>query len=327
MAEVPAQEDLTNQPLDQNEQACEAGGAMTLTGLTVIQNATQTNVTGAKNWATVKKSSDGVIVEATTAPNTPEAWKKIKWSGDSGAAVSGHDNQRKLSRSAAKKYHVVAELGGTQKDLDVWVIWTNLVVTKGSTDTIDTGNDATGLAAGHKWKAADGGGNKLGPIDCQTTSLTYAYAVGSMQAKATLQPAGIENVVRSHWHMRRKATAKGFDNGVKTADQTDGVDDSDAAWVDVDPKSGTSTREIYDLDQPGCSVALSGTTINHTSETYANFTQYVTVTLDSDYKCSDDVLWSYEARVDVDKTSGKVERNRLRLSHIAWPPSRHYSTK
>jgi len=80
-----------------------------LVRLTVIQNATQTHVTGAKNWATVKKSTDDVIVEATTTPNNnEEEWKQINWSGDSGTAVPGKPNQRKLSRSTSKKYHVEA---------------------------------------------------------------------------------------------------------------------------------------------------------------------------------------------------------------------------
>src|SRR5829696_3732421 len=139
----------TSKPPNCVDEKCEP--TCKLVSLTVIRNATQTNVTGAKNWACVKKSTDDVIVEATTTPNTEECWKKINWSGDSGTDVPGHPNQRKLSRTAAKHYHVEAELGGVKDHVDVWVLWADLVVTIGATDTIDTGNDAPGLAAGHKW--------------------------------------------------------------------------------------------------------------------------------------------------------------------------------
>lgn len=298
-----------------------------LVSLTVIQNATQTNVTGAKNWAAVKKATDEVIVQATTTPNTDACWNQIVWSGDSGSAVPGHANQRKLSRASSRHFHVVASLGGVSDHVDVWVLWADLVVTIGAGDTIDTGNDASGLAAGHKWPAALGGGNKLGPISCEGTTLNYGYTIGKMQAKATLTPAGIEDVVRRTWHMKRTKTKKAFDNGILTSSATNAADTSGAAWVDEDPKSGTSTREIYDLDGPGCSNTLPGTMVKHTAEIYENFVQYVSVTLDAEVRCSDDKQWSYVAQVDVDKASGKVEKNELSLSHVVIPAGSKYQPR
>ncbi len=298
-----------------------------LVSLTVISNATQTNVTGAKNWATVKKSSDDVVVEATTNPNTDACWQAINWSGDTGNP-GDQPNRRKLSRAASKKFHVQAELGGVSDFVDVWVIWADLEIKIGSGDTIDTGNDASGLAAGHKWPSMLGGGNSLGPISSESTGLTYAHTVGKMQAKATLSPAGIEDVVaRTAWLMRRKRTDKTFDNGIVTDDSTNKDDTSDAPWLDLDPKSGSSTREIYDLDAPGCSATLSGTTVNHTAECYDNFRQWAAVTLDSELACSDEKQWSYQARVDVDKASNKVELNSLSLVHIPIPASSNYTTR
>lgn len=299
-----------------------------LVKITVIQNATQTNVTGAKNWACVKKTTDDVVVQATTSPNNNATeWEKITWSGDSGAEVTGKKNQRKLSRATSKKFHVKAELGGVSDELFVWVVWADLEVKIGAGDTIDAGNDATGLAAGHKWPAMLGGGNKLGEMTCEGTILTYAYTIGKIQAKATLSPSGIEDVIRNYWLMKRTRTNISFDNGVETTNNTNHDDTSSNIYLDLDPKSGSSTREIYDLDAPGCSASLAGTNITHTAETYVNFNQYVEVKLDSDEKCSDDVLWSYEARIDVDKVNNKVELNKLRLSHIAIPVTRHYPTR
>jgi hypothetical protein len=296
-----------------------------LVKITVIRNATQANVTGAKNWATVKKASDDVIVEAATTPNTEDAWRQITWSGDTGDPVPGKSNQRTLKRDVARKHQIKASLGGVSDDLTVWVIWADLEVKIGTSETIDGGNDASGLAAGHNWPAMLGGGNKLGEMSSEGTGLTYAYTVGKMQAKATLKPDGIEDVVRNQFKMRRKVTMKSYDDGSQSASRTDADDTSPARWTDIDPKSGSSTREIYDVDAPGCSATLSGTTVNHTAECYDNFTQYVTVTLDTELVCSEEKLWSYEARVNVDKASDKVELNKLRLAHVAIPAGAHYS--
>jgi hypothetical protein len=298
-----------------------------LVSLTVIRNATQTNVSGAKNWATVKKATDEVVVEATTAPNSEACWRAITWSGDSGSP-GDKPNQRKLSRAASKKLHVEAELGGVKDSLDVWVIWVDIEVKVGSGDTIDTGNDASGLASGHKWPSSLGGGNNLGPIDSfSTPSFTYSYAAGKIQAKGTLSPAGVEDVVKSGWSMRRKKTIKGFSNGVQY--RSTGVDDddtSDADWVDNDPKSGVSTREIYDLDAPGVDLA-AGEAMDHTREVYKNFKQLATVTLDSELPCSDDKTWSYQAWIDMDKASGQIEKNTLSLSPISIPATAHYAKR
>jgi hypothetical protein len=295
--------------------------------LKVIRNATQSNVIGAKNWAAVKKATDEVIVEATTSPNSEDCWKLINWSGDAGSP-GDKPNQRKLSRATSKKFHIAAEVCGHKDELDVWIIWADLDIKIGTGDTIDAGNDAPGLAPGHKWPSELGGGNNLGPISKEGTSLTYAYTIGKIQAKATLSPAGVEDVVaRTAWLMRRKRTNKAFDNGVISDDSTDKNDTSSADWVDLDPKSGSSTREIYDLDAPGCSAKLVGTAINHTSEYYINFKQWVAVTLDSEAVCSDEKLWSYQARIDADKAASKVEINELRLSHITIPAGAHYPTR
>ena len=304
-----------------------ACGDCKLVSITVIRNATQTNVTGAKNWAAVKKATDAVIVQATTTPNTQVCWDAIAWSGDTGTAVPGHPNQRALSRSVSKKLHIGASLEGASDFLEVWVIWADIEVKIGDGDTLDSGNDSSGLAAGHKWPAALGGGNKLGPISSIDTGLVYSYVVGKMQAKAILSPPGIEDIVKSGWSMRRKKTIKGYSNG--TQYRTTGVDDDDtsyADWVDNDPKSGTSKGEIYDLDAPGCDVATAAN-MDRTHEVYKNFKQYVTVTLDSEQICSEDKAWSYQVWIDLDKATGKVEKNSLSLSHITIPTTPHYAAR
>jgi hypothetical protein len=127
--------------------------------------------------------------------------------------------------------------------------------------------------------------------------------------------------------MKRTKTKKAFDNGSLSDSSTDADDTSASDWIDIDPKSGSSTRELYDLDAPGCSNTLSGNTVDHTAELYENFKQFAAVVLDSEQVCSEKKLWSYQAQVDVDKASGKVEHNELKLSHITIPSSSKYSVR
>src|SRR5688500_15760062 len=99
---------------------------MKLVRLTVIENATQKNVIGGRNWAVVKQNGY-VTVEATTAPKNEESeWKLIKFSGDTGEEVKGKPNRRKYSLATSRKIHVEASLGGITESLDIWVVWASI---------------------------------------------------------------------------------------------------------------------------------------------------------------------------------------------------------
>lgn len=78
----------------------------------------------------------------------------------------------------------------------------------------------------------------------------------------------------------------------------------------------------------GCSVDLSGTTINHTAEVYDNFYEYATVNLGNGQQiCSETNTWSYTAQVDVDATNNKVQLNAVSTSLITLPITPHYTTR
>jgi hypothetical protein len=73
---------------------------------------------------------------------------------------------------------------------------------------------------------------------------------------------------------------------------------------------------------------LGGTEINHTSESYVNFTQWITVTLDAETICSDNALWSYQAQVDGDKAVGsRIDLNQLSTGSINIPAGPHYTKR
>ena len=179
----------------------------------------------------------------------------------------------------------------------------------------------------------DDGNNKthLGAVDTDTfTGLTYAYTEGRTQITGTLRPTGLHNVCSTGWHIKRTITCNHFDNETLAKSVTNHDDTSDDWMLDLDPDSGGSAGKIYDLDPPGCSANLSGTTINHTSEAYNNFTQWI----EWDYnttstRCSDNAVWSYEARADVDEAVGnkRVPLNRLSLKHMTIPANAHYAAR
>src|SRR5262249_12663342 len=92
-------------------------------------NATQKNVTGPKNWAAVRDATAFATVEVTTGPkNNADEWKQIQWSSQSGDAVLGNPNRRKISLATSAKYHVEAKLGTTSDYVDLWVLWGSLEI-------------------------------------------------------------------------------------------------------------------------------------------------------------------------------------------------------
>jgi hypothetical protein len=249
--------------------------------VTVIANATQTNVTGAKNWACIKKSSDDVIVQATTDPNTEDCWKKINWSGDSGTAVAGKPNQRQLSRAASKKLHVVAELGGVSDHVDIWVLWA----------TVENRTTGTTPANAVQFGARYDGTENLGARSYDSGN----SAVGKVVPIGTITPAGVNAVVKAGWTFERQKFRRDFQDGVKDASRWDTSwqgDTSDASFQKLIPDT---TDKIYDRDAPN--IANFGQTDSY--ERYDNFRQWVEW---NGERCSDHALWYWKARWKKDQS-------------------------
>jgi hypothetical protein len=265
-----------------------AGGAVTacddaaksckLVSITVVQNATQHNVTGAKNWAAVKKATDDVIVEATTTPNNDSCWACINWSGDAGKPVAGKANQRSFSRSVSKKIHVAAELGGGKDDLDIWVLWAKV--------KINTNNQTPPNAVQY-------GGRYDGTENLGTQTYDGGNsAVGKVVPEATITPAGVHDVVKSDWAFRRERISHDWNDGVKVtvpdywnATWTD--DTSDASFQKLIPDADD---KIYDRDAP--SIIDAG---GNDYETYNNFREWIEWSgMTTNEGCSDKAEWYWK---------------------------------
>src|SRR5439155_11349690 len=91
------------------------GTAVEVVSLTVASGATQTNVTGANNWAAVKASGKKALIKATLKPDTDVAAKAVKWTG--GAAVTDQPRQRTVDLGTSAKTNVKAAADTSSKDL------------------------------------------------------------------------------------------------------------------------------------------------------------------------------------------------------------------
>jgi hypothetical protein len=300
-----------------------------LVSITVASGATQTNVSQTSdnpNWAAVKLSGSDVIIKATVKPNTGDVANLIQWTN--GGPVGGDNTQRTVDRGTSAMTAVQAVIGeAPTQGVNIWIIWATVTIQITDNRADDNNADAD---TGGNWPANYGGGKTLGAIDHDAVpGLTYAYTIGKIQATGKLTPAGIGQVIaKDAWKLKRTVEAVAWDNVGHYTNQNDpttwaagpsvqraaGTDDTTntPSLRDWDPTSGGSVDTIYDTDAPGCSTALDGITIYHTSELYANFTQFVTVTLDAEETCSDNAVWSYQAQVDVDKDAGKrIDLNKL----------------
>ncbi len=282
------------------------GPSCKLVSLTVIRNATQNHVTGAKNWATVKKATDDVIVEATTTPNTEDAWKQINWSGDSGAAVPGKPNQRSIPRGSSKKYHVEADLGGVKDHVDVWVLWATVTILAKDSDTTPPNSaqfgtlyDGTEKLGARSYSSGNGAAGKVAPF-------------------ATITPPGIHDVVKSGWAFKRERISHDWIDGVKNtaADywNTTWVDDTSLSmWTKLTPDADD---KIYDLDGPNVQAVGS----SNDYETYNNFRQWIEWNSE---KCSDYADWYWQGRWKKSATP-QVTLKEVGIGNIKLPDDSYF---
>ncbi len=261
---------------DNKEAECPNKPKPKLVKLTVIQNATQSNVTGAKNWATVKKSTDDVIVEATTTPNNnEEEWNQINWSGDSGTAVPGKPNQRKLSRTTSKKYHVEAELGGVKDYVDVWVLWATV------TNLVSGTTPANAVQYGARYDGTE----NLGAQSFNSGN----NAVGKVVPVAKITPSGVHNVVKAGWEFKREKMRHDFHDGAKDPSRWDTAWQDDTSSASFQKLIPDTDDKIYDRDAPN--ICDFGVVDSY--ERYDNFRQWVEWNRE---KCSDHADWYWKAQ-------------------------------
>ncbi len=252
------------------------GTSVELISLTVVTGATQTNVTGADNWAAVKtKAGDIVIAQAKTKPNNPDGWAQIQWTNGAKCVT---DNQRSVDKGTSAKTTVTAQIGRNQFSVNIWVLWATIQILTANPKPANAPNFGT----------ADDGTENLGAVTWQNGNL----GAGKICAVGKITPAGVHNVVTSGWNFRRDKWRHDFKDGAKDNDRYD------STWQGDDPPQGSSDpfkkctpdndEKIYDLDGP--SIGPAGT---DSYERYDNFREYIQWNGDM---CSDYTGWYYKAR-------------------------------
>jgi len=237
-------------------------------------------VTGAKNWVAIKKASDDVLVQATTSPDTVAAWNQINWSG-AGDPVSGHPNQRTVSRADATllKQRVEAELGGVKDYVDVWILWATVEIL--STDK----TPRNAVQYGGRYDGTENLGAK-----------TYnggKKGVGKVVPVATITPGGVRAIVKSSWAFKRERMSHDWDDGNQSSPGNGPKNYWNTAWVDDTSLAQfqklvpDSSDKIYDRDAPN--IASFGN--KKTSETYNNFREWTEWNGEA---CSDKAEWHWQ---------------------------------
>jgi len=290
-----------------------------LVRLTVVENATQKNVTGEKNWVTVKKKATYVVIEATTAPkNNDEEWKQIKWSGDTSEPVKGKLNRRKVSIAASKKYHVEATIGELRDYLDIWVLWATVeILTKHLRP-----NNSAPFDPGSRDNS-----DKLGAVTYQSLSSSVidenaglfvenTGASGKVAPVATLLPKGVGQVIQSGLSFKREVWSHNWSDGKPTKQFNSNwtSDTSNAAYLKLKPDPND---KIYDLDAPDLRWG------QRSCETYNNFRQWIEW---NEEKCSDYALWYWQARWLLHQDPSKqITLNKADVGNIILPSKPYYS--
>lgn len=287
--------------------------AVKLLNVTVESNATQTNVTGAKNWAAVKATGEYVILKANVYPAVPEEHMAglITWSN--GDPVEGQPLHRKVSKSTAAKTTVTATCGGVQDYVDVWIIWSTVEFRTGKDkektpwiSPSNIGNDRS-FASGH-------GGNTLGAL-CDEVDLVEVHIVDKMEGLVQLQPTGVHQVVTGGWDIKRWVTYRLGQNGTLG----DTVSRSDDMTNDDEDLTPDSNDQIFVIDEP----RIFGS-INHTFERYESFTEYVHW---NTQLASPVVPWHIVCWLDEDDHPNDTDRNEIDGGTLSMPAAAHYEPR
>lgn len=261
-----------------------------------VEGATQKNVKGEKNWAAVKGKGDVIItvsLNPSDAGNVGEEKLKelISWTG--GEEVKGNPLQRKISKDESQKVTVKAVCGTSEKEVDIWIIWSNITILTSGTQP----KDAVQLPPAF-------GGTTLGPF----VSATLVGA--SMTLDGTVSPVGVHKVlVTSGLKIERRILYIDWLDGKKDSDNKD---DSDSITSIYFPKN---TDKIYDTDAPSSKISSFITS----TESHNNFAHWVTW---NGERCSSNALWSVEYKYIKDNGALKKIYNRgVQLGHIMLPSS------
>ncbi|MHB0935929.1 MAG: Ig-like domain-containing protein [Armatimonadota bacterium] len=248
-----------------------------IASVTVSSGATQTNVIGAKNWATVKGSGN-VIVEAEVLPTPPYLPPGlISWEGGEEAGITCI-----ATKNTSEKKTVRASCGTSSDYVDIYILWATITYYFDGDYPDDDARQINPAIVGY--------GEHLG----ETIYDNGSKAAGVMVAEATITPIESKDIIKIGWNIGRWKYVRDFVIGYTSPEAGLWDDDDDPGTDD------TSLVEFLNLvpDEKNCIYDTDGPTIHQiaggdSNERNCSFYQWVSW---NSVICSDFPRWHWQAR-------------------------------
>jgi len=249
-----------------------------VSSVSVESGASQTHVTGSKNWAAIKATPGDVVIKATINPPIAEGSipaDLITWTG--GTAVSGQLLHRKVSKTTSAKTNVKATCGTSEAEANIWVIWASI--------TIQTSGDKPS-AANTLFFALNN--PKCGP----TTSSQVGY--GNICGIVTLTPAGVGEIISSGWDIKREQQHL----IITITNSTPTEKSRDTSWTDDDAHNQDEILQpingkLYVIDNPSICYEYPGVDIIIVMRNFREWLAW------NGKKCSDYSPWYFRGLFDA----------------------------
>ncbi|MBS1328991.1 MAG: hypothetical protein HP043_03200, partial [Dialister sp.] len=245
-----------------------------------VEGATQKNVKGEKNWAAVKGKGDVIIMVSlnpSDAGNVGEEKLKelISWTG--GEEVKGNPLQRKISKDESQKVTVKAVCGTSEKEVDIWIIWSTIIIQRSGTKPAD----AATLQFFGKLT------NQCGFIKMRDETGMFV-GVGNVCAIVSLSPSGVGDVIKEGWDIKREKMVRRKIDGKIDPDKWDSKWSSDDA-TNNDEILVPKNDKLYSIDSPTIGFEAIGKNYKEHIER-TNFNEWLEW---HDDICSERVPWSF----------------------------------
>lgn len=270
--------------------------AVELQGLDVISGASMDHVAKEDTWVAVKNPDFMVNLKAVVEPQVDSAGDLISWSG--GEEIPGFALGRQVHRREPRREKVSAKLGADEEKIEIWVVWASLELRASGkmspTNQVDPGIPNFAFP-------------KLGPLtdeDHFDLGFTRAETAAHVEIVGRIEPSGADEVFEedSGWTLHQRLTGTSCNNGEGPSNLREDAPD--------DPLRGNQDQSldeegrIFYIDAP---TLGDGFAVDHTKERYRVFVVFANW---NERRGSDQLVWSYFARVDDDLDAANKPRNR-----------------
>lgn len=290
------------------------------------QGATEIPPSGNRNIIhfVAPKSGGNVTLTAIVGPHTSSMSNRISWEGAS--PVAGNPLRATVSRLVASKHAVRIRVGGrTEKELRVWIIWTNITVSDvpiAYTDPVNVGggNQGAHITGGYRFI------HRIQPrsviTDPDRPNLSGANTAPPPGGTHPLFGVPLTTGVDRKWDTSRQIRAKIFNPAaianasftqpppvsVARYPTNDVVGNDDRSTGDEVNRPYANNGVLNGYDSPGLGIAHSAASDGDTFEWRLHFREFARVELNGVWhRISDFFLWRIHLKFR--RASGKWANN------------------